>query len=91
MKKFWIAWLVCTEDTGVLFFDVNPNSETNFPELIEATHQNIRALALIWKRKGKAMYLEYTKALDEVEADPRILIKLFDLMVQAIVINEETE
>ena len=91
MKKFWIAWQVCAEDTGVIFFDVNPNSETNFPELIEATPQNIRTLAIIWKRKGKAMYLEYTKALDQVEANPHILIKLFDLMVQAIVLSNETE
>ena len=38
------------------------------------------------------MYLEYTQALEEVQDSPRVLTKLFDLMMKAHVMRpEETE
>ena len=92
MKKYFTAWKVCAEDTGLPFFDDNPYDESSFPQVIEAKAENIRELTNIWRQKGQPMYLEYTQALEEVQDSPRVLTKLFDLMMQAHVMRpEETE
>jgi hypothetical protein len=92
MKKYFTAWKVCAEDTGLPFFDDNPYDESSYPQVIEAKAENIRELTNIWRQKGQPMYLEYTQALEEVQDSPRVLKKLFDLMMQAHVMRpEETE
>jgi len=91
MTHFWTAWKVCTQDTGVIFFDVNPNDEMSFPELIEVTPENLSALAYQWRKTGKPMYLKYSKALNEAESNPRVLKKLFELMAKCIVVRKEKE
>ena len=91
MKRYWSAWQVASESTGILFFDVNPNDETNIPELIEATPENLRTLARLWRRKGTAMFEEYIAALKEAAAHPRVLKQLFKLMMRSVVIEQKNK
>lgn len=91
MTKYWIAWQVCAEDTGLPFFDINPNSEIEIPELMEANAENIRELEHLWRKKGEPMYEAYIETLQEVEAHPAMLKKLFKLMSRSIVLQKERE
>lgn len=90
MKKYWTAWQVINEDTGIIFFDTNPNEESSIPEPIEATAESIRGLARLWK-KSEPMYKDYIDTLKEVAAHPAVLTKLFNLMLQTIIFEGEEE